>query len=129
MSNPIVQFLGEWLNEPLMRRLFIENPRIAIETKVGVPEDIILTTETRNGQFYFRSSIPKNPGNRVNDLGQRRIEDQRLRKCPIMGVSEQEIIDDPVNLFNRYGISIPSDMTVFVDEQDDGYIHFECLID
>jgi hypothetical protein len=129
MANPVSKFLGEWLDEPLMKRLFMENPRVAIETKVGVPEDIILTTEERDNIIYFKSSIPKNPGDRVNDLGQRRIEDQRIKKCPIMGVSEQEIISDPVTLFKKYNIDIPSDMTVVVDEDEDGYIHFECVID
>ncbi len=128
MTNPVSEFLGEWLDEPLMKRLFMENPRVAIETKVGVPEDIILTTEERDNVIYFKSSIPKNPGNRVNDLGQRRIEDQRLKKCPIMGVSEHEIISDPVTLFKQYNIDIPNDMTVVVDEDEDGYIHFECII-
>lgn len=128
MSNPVALFLGEWLDEPLMKRLFIENPRIAIETKVGVPEDIILTCEERSGTIFFRSSIPKNPGNRVNDLGQRRIEDQRLKKCPVMGVSEQEIISNPISLFKSYGINIPEDMSVIIDSDDGGYIHFECMI-
>lgn len=129
MSNPVADFLGEWLEEPLMKRLFIENPRVAIESKVGVPEDIVMETYLEDGRWVFRSKIPKTPGNRTNDLGQRRIEDQRLKKCPIMGVSEQEIIDDPVGLFSQYGIKIPEDMKVFYDAEESGYIYFECYID
>lgn len=129
MSTPISEFLGKWLEEPLMKRLFLENPKIAIETKVGIPEDIVLETYREDERWVFRSKIPKNPGNRTNDLGQRRIEDQRLKKCPVMGVSEQEIIDDPVGLFAQYGIKIPDDMRVYYDDEEDGYIYFECYLD
>ena len=53
-TNPIELFLGDWLGEPLMRRLFIENPRIAIETKIPFPEDIILECYEKEDIIYFK---------------------------------------------------------------------------
>jgi len=127
-QNPIELFLGDWLGEPLMRRLFIENPRIAIETKIPFPEDIVLKCYEKDGVIYFKSSIPKNPDNKINDAGQKRIDDQRLKKCPIMNVSEKEILENPVDLFNEYGIKVPEDIEVSCDEEFDGYMHFTCVV-
>jgi len=113
-QNPIELFLGDWLGEPLMRRLFIENPRIAIETKIPFPEDIVLKCYEKDGVIYFKSSIPKNPDNKINDAGQKRIDDQRLKKCPIMNVSEKEILEKMINnpgkTFSREEIGLLIDL-------------------
>ena len=127
-TNPIELFLGDWLGEPLMRRLFLENPRIAIETKIPFPEDIVLECYEKEDIIYFKSSIPKNPDNKMNDAGQKRIDDQRLKKCPIMKVSEKEILENPVELFQEYGIRVPEDIQVSCDEAFDGYMHFTCIV-
>ena len=127
-QNPIEKFLGDWLGEPLMRRLFIENPRIAIETKIPFPDDIILKCYEKEGVIYFKSSIPKNPTNEANEAGQKRVDDQRLKKCPIMKVSEKEILENPTKLFIEYGIRVPEDIQVSCDEDYNGYMHFTCII-
>lgn len=123
-SNPVAKFLGEWIDTPWMKELFLACPRAAIQMRVGVPEEIAMEIIERETNFVkFKVSIPRQPVATFDRHG-RRIVDRRLKKCPIMNVSEHQMIDDPVTVLRGHSIRVPDDIEVVVDEDPLGFVHY-----
>ena len=122
--NPVAQFLGSWIDTPWMKDLFLACPRAAIQMRVGVPDEISMEIIERHPDFVvFKVSIPREPV-AVFDSHGRRIVDRRLKKCPIMNVSEGEMINDPVQVLKEHSISVPDDIKVIIDDNPSGFVHY-----
>lgn len=123
-TNPVALFLGSWIDTPWMKDLFLACPRAAIEMRVGVPDEIIMEIIERNSEFVkFKVSIPREPVATFDRHG-RRIVDRRLKKCPIMNVSESQMINDPVQVLKDHSIRVPEDIEVLIDDDPTGYVHY-----
>ena len=127
-TNPLVKFLGAWIDTPYMRELFIACPKAAIQTHVGVPEEINMSIiEHGNHHVKFKASIPIKPLSDYDRQG-RRILDRRLKKCPVINISGEEMINNPILKLKELGIRVPEDIEIVIDEDPNGYIHYICDI-
>ena len=126
--NPIAEFLGEWIDTPFMRELFIACPKAAFQTQVGVPEEIKMSIIEHDDNYVkFKASIPIKPLSEYDRHG-RKVVDRRLKKCPVMNISEGEMINDPIAKLEEFGIRVPEDIEIVTDDGPNGYIHYICNI-
>ena len=129
-QNPVASFLGDWIDSDFMKDLFLTCPKAAIQMRVGVPEEVQLEiVDVVENLVFFKASIPKIPLSEFDRHG-RRVLDRRLKKCPIMNISENEMIsaEQSIALLTGLGIKVPDDIDVIEDDALDGYIHYICKI-
>ena len=129
-QNPVASFLGDWIDTDFMKDLFLTCPKAAIQMRVGVPDEVKLEiVDVMEHLIFFKASIPKIPLSEFDRHG-RRVLDRRLKKCPIMNISENEMIssDQSIAILSGLGIKVPDDIAVIEDDSPDGYIHYICKI-
>ena len=129
-QNPVSSFLGDWIDTDFMKDLFLTCPKAAIQMRVGVPDEVKLEiVDVIDHLIFFKASIPKIPLSEFDRHG-RRVLDRRLKKCPIMNISENEMIssDQSIAILSGLGIKVPDDIDVIEDDSPDGYIHYICKI-
>jgi hypothetical protein len=126
MGFSLQEFFTPWLKgTPEARERFLRDPRGAMSEIVGVPNDIEVAVYTQDGATWFRASIPREPSQEVGSLGEMRISNERLQKCPALGVSGSEFIANHVTLLAEHGIRVPEDVLVEIDPTPEGFIHFK----
>ena len=130
MAFQLQDFFAPWLNStPERRALFLSDPRRAMEEIVGVPEDIPVRIEHLSGQVWFQASIPKLPMEGEGSLLAMRQSNERINRCPVLRVSGREFIENHVQILAEYGIKVPEDVIVRIDDRPDGYLHFRVRLD
>ena len=58
-----------------------------------------------------------------------RLSNERIKNCPVLGVSGSDFIRDHVEILSQHGINVPGDVLVEIDEPIDGFIHFSVCLD
>ena len=130
MGFALQEFFKPWLNGSAeAREHFLRNPRAAMSELVGVPSDVEIAIETVQGATWFRASIPREPDTSPGSLGDMQQRNDRLQKCPALGVSGREFIDNHVGILAGHGIRVPEDVVVDVDPEPQGRIHFKVPLD
>ena len=130
MGFALQEFFKPWLNSTTeARERFLRDPRAAMSEIVGVPDDIDVAVYEQQGKTWFRASIPRQPGMAKGSLGEMQRSNERLQKCPALGVSGSEFIRNHVAILAEHGIRVPEDVVVDIDPQADGYIHFKVPLD
>ncbi|QBE70335.1 hypothetical protein SynWH8101_2770 [Synechococcus sp. WH 8101] len=130
MAFQLKEFFAPWLNSTAEKRaFFLSHPREAMEEIVGVPSDIQITITQNNQQIWFRASIPKMTNNTAGSLGHMRQNNQRILKCPVLKVSGTEFIQNHESILMDYGIRVPDDVIVSIDNDAQGMIHFDVRLD
>lgn len=104
-------------------------PREALMEFIGVPDDIEVSVYTDNGLTWFKASIPKLSTINEGSLGHMRLSNERIKNCPVLGVSGSDFIRDHVKILSQYGINVPGDVIVEIEEPIDGFIHFSVCLD
>lgn len=94
-----------------------------------MPDDIEVSVYSDRGLTWFKASIPKLSTSKEGSLGHMRLSSERIKKCPVLGVSGSDFIRDHVKILSQYGIHVPGDVTVEIDEPIDGFIHFSVCLD
>ena len=126
MGFSLQEFFSPWLKgtpEDLER--FLRDPRAAMSEIVGVPNDIDVAVYKRDGSYWFQASIPRETTNKAGSLGDMRMQNERLKKCPALGVSGSEFINNYKEILATHGIHVPEDVLVEIDREPDGFIHFK----
>lgn len=130
MGFALQEFFNPWLNgTDESRQRFLSDPRAAMSEVVGVPNDIEIAIEVQQGSTWFRASIPKEPTQSKGSLGDMQQTNERLQKCPALGVSGSEFIRNHVSILAEHGIRVPEDVLVEIDHDPRGRIHFKVPLD
>lgn len=130
MGFALQEFFKPWLSGTAeARERFLRDPRAAMGEVVGVPTDIEIAIEAVQGGTWFRASIPREPNTSPGSLGDMQQTNDRLQKCPALGVSGREFIDNHVAILAEHGIRVPEDVVVDVDPEPHGRIHFKVPLD
>lgn len=130
MAYALQEFFKPWLNSTAeAKERFLRDPRAAISEIVGVPDDIEIAIEQTQGMAWFRASIPRQPSMAEGSLGEMQRRNERLQRCPVLGVSGSVFIRNHVAILAEHGLRIPDDVVVEIDQQSDGFIHFRVPLD
>lgn len=130
MGFALQEFFKPWLEGSAeARERFLRDPRAAMSEIVGVPSDIEIAIEQQPGGTWFRASIPRETSQTPGSLGAMRQSNERLQKCPALGVSGREFIRNHVAILADHGIRVPEDVIVEIDDDPQGAIHFKVPLD
>lgn len=107
---------------PDLYELLRSDPRAFIERfAIGVPDSIQFRCNDDGRHLTLIASVPR------TEQGTRATQ-QRMRRCPLAGITGDELAADPVGVLRSVGVRVPEDVGVEVDAHRSGFIHFTVVM-
>lgn len=121
-KNPMAALLHAAAVNPDLYDALRDDPRSFIERfAIGVPDSIQFRCQDDGRHLTLIASVPR------TEQGTQAMQ-QRMRRCPLAGITGDELAADPVAVLQSVGLRVPEDVGVEVDVHRGGFIHFTVVV-